>query len=74
MYKILALNSLVTAYGMSALYLDGVKNGDMQSTILGILIAILFMMISFSSPIKTLDPMKPPSNIFHPSLVVSMLI
>lgn len=28
MYKILSLNSLVSAYTMSALYLDGVKMGD----------------------------------------------
>ena len=34
--------------------------------------AILFMMLSFSSPLKKLEKIKPPSSIFHPSLVVSV--
>lgn len=32
MYKILAINSMISAYSMSTLYLDGVKNGDTQMT------------------------------------------
>ena len=74
MYKILALNSLISAYAMSALYLDGVKTGDYQATYLGICLAIMFMMISLSKPLKRLQPLRPPSSIFHVTLVVSVLI
>lgn len=72
MYKILSLNSLISAYTMSALYLDGVKMGDSQATCMGMAISILFMLISFSKPLKKLEKERPPSSIFHWSLVVSV--
>jgi cation-transporting ATPase 13A1 len=74
MYKILSLNSLLSAYTMSALYLDGVKFGDYQYTALGLCMSVLFMMLSFSSPLKKLERLKPPSSIFHPSLTVSVFL
>lgn len=54
MYKILSLNCLISAYTMSALYLDGVKMGDYQATTLGLGISVLFMMLSFGKPLKKL--------------------
>lgn len=54
MYKILSLNSLVSAYTMSALYLDGVKMGDYQATYMGMGISFLFVFLSFTTPIKKL--------------------
>jgi cation-transporting ATPase 13A1 len=74
MYKILSLNSLVSAYTMSALYLDGVKMGDYQATCMGLGISVLFLMISFSKPLKKLYKERPPSSIFHWSLVISVSI
>ena len=57
---------------MSALYLDGVKMGDYQATCMGMGISVLFMLISFSQPLKKLHKERPPSSIFHWSLVVSV--
>ena len=73
MYKILSLNSLISAYTMSALYLDGVKMGDYQATAMGMGLSFLFVFLSFTAPLKALQKERPPISIFHWSLVVSVV-
>jgi cation-transporting ATPase 13A1 len=45
-YKILALNCLVSAYMMSVLYVMGLKQGDTQMTCMGLVVAGFFFCLS----------------------------
>ena len=55
MYKILAINGVMLSYYLSVLYRIGLKNGDFQSTIFGVLIALYFFFISRARPLQKLQ-------------------
>ena len=73
MYKILALNCLLTAYSLSVLALKGVKFSDYQSTYMGFAISIFFLMLSRAVPLKHLNENKPPNTIFTVQAIVSIV-
>lgn len=74
MYKILALNSLISAYSLSVLNLKGVRYGDFQMTITGLLLSGCFLSITRGQAVKKMSPSKPQSNIFNPYVMTSVFV
>ena len=72
-FKLLALNCLVSAYMMTALYLRGLKQGDLQMTANGLVTAGLFFFLSLSKPMSRIASSRPPSSVFALSASLSIL-
>jgi len=73
MFRILALNCLVSAYSMSVLYLDGVKYGDTQMTVASLAITLFFFFISRSTPLKQLSAERPAARLFEVGFFVEIM-
>eukprot|EP00934_Nitzschia_sp_Nitz4_P002395 Nitzschia sp. Nitz4//scaffold23_size168460//129375//133401//NITZ4_002242-RA/size168460-augustus-gene-0.49-mRNA-1//1//CDS//3329543704//2390//frame0 len=71
-YKILGVNCLVNATGLSKLYLHGVKNGDRQLVVLGLGVASLFFFVTRGKPLKTLSGSRPPTSVLCLQAVLSI--
>jgi cation-transporting ATPase 13A1 len=73
MYKILALNSLTMAYSLSVMHLAGIKQGDWQATVAGMMLTVCFFGLAKSTALEKLSPERPQPNIFNLYLILSVL-
>lgn len=74
MYKILALNSLVSAFSLSFLDILGIRYGDVQMTIAGIIIAFAFAFLTRSKVLKKISKQRPVENIFNKYIIYSVFL
>eukprot|EP00793_Prasinoderma_coloniale_P005480 PRCOL_00004888-RA len=72
MFKILGVNCLTSAYAMSVMAIDGVKIGDTQATLSGMLAAALFLFLSMARPLRTLSRRRPHASPFSAYALVSV--
>lgn len=72
MYKILALNCLTQAYSMSVLHCDGVKFGEKQMILSGVILSVCFLFMSRSKPLTHLCPQRPVTKLFHPYMITTV--
>ncbi|ETV94386.1 hypothetical protein, variant 1 [Aphanomyces invadans] len=72
MYKILGINCLLSAYVLSSLYMYGVKQGDMQMTVVGVVIALFYLFLSYAKPCTRLSARRPLTRVFCLSVLLSM--
>nr|CCC91813.1 unnamed protein product [Trypanosoma congolense IL3000] len=74
MYKILALNCLTSAYSMSVLQMDGIKHGEKQMIVSGMILTVCFLCMSRSQPMPTLCPQRPITQVFHPYMMCTIFM
>ncbi|KAI5193062.1 manganese-transporting P-type ATPase [Nematocida minor] len=74
MYKVLALNCLLSAYTLSVFDTMGIKYGDFQMTAAGVLSAVSFTFFGKSRPLPQISKEKPVARIFSRYIVVSVIL
>ncbi|KNZ79602.1 Cation-transporting ATPase 4 [Termitomyces sp. J132] len=67
MYKLLMLNCLITAYSLSVQYLNSIKFGNYQMSIMGVLMSVCFLF-------EKLSREEPLGNIFNLYMLLSVLL
>jgi manganese-transporting P-type ATPase len=61
------------AYSLSVLHLEGIKQGDWQATVAGIMLTVCFFGLAKSTALEKLSPERPQPNIFNLYLILSVL-
>ncbi|KAG6833024.1 hypothetical protein H0H87_012282 [Tephrocybe sp. NHM501043] len=68
------LGHVSAAYSLSVQYLDGIKFGDYQVTVTGMLMSVCFLCISRAKAVEKLSRERPLGNIFNFYVLLSVLL
>jgi len=71
-YKILGVNCLVNALVLTNLHMHGVKQGDRQLTVMGLVVAALFLFVTKGKPLNSLASKRPPSSVLCVQALISI--
>ncbi|ABO99396.1 P-ATPase family transporter: cation, partial [Ostreococcus lucimarinus CCE9901] len=72
MQQVLMLSCLISAYSLSVLYLDGVRNSESQMMAAGTALTVAGLAFSYATPVHTLSEVRPLRSIFHPANFLSL--
>lgn len=70
--QIMMLESLVSAYVLSALSLEGARSSERQMIASSWLLMTASIAFSYATPVEKMHPERPLRNLFHPAIFVSM--
>jgi cation-transporting ATPase 13A1 len=71
--QIMMLESMISAYTMSTMSVDGTRPSEAQMMASGTLMSVASLAFSFARPLDRMHPVRPLSSVFHPAILFSML-
>ena len=66
------LESLISAYVLSALSLEGARSSERQMIASSWLLMIASLAFSYATPVDQMHPQRPLRSLFHPAIFISM--
>jgi len=70
--QIMMLESLISAYVLAALSLEGARSSERQMIASSWLLMIAQLAFSYASPIQQMHPQRPLQSLFHPAIFLSL--
>merc|ERR1719331_2026394 len=71
--QIMMLESLISAYVLSALSLEGARSSERQMIASSWLLMIASLAFSYATPVDQMHPRRPLRSLFHPAIFLSMV-
>jgi len=71
--QIMMLESMISAYTMSTMSVDGTRPSEAQMMASGSLMSVASLAFSFARPVDRMHPVRPLASVFHPAILFSML-